>query len=170
LKPIFFTVITLFIIVTACVEEEKSAPIETENWSLRTTEAIALDSLESGKTYLSIYSQIYSQNKGRTSNLTAMVSLRNTSRTDTIYIASAEYYDTDGHLVENYIDQTVYLRPFETVEIIIDEEDITGGTGSNFLFEWYTPEDSPEPLFEGIFSSNNFQLGLSFTTQGVRIE
>jgi Protein of unknown function (DUF3124) len=98
-----------------------------------------------------------------------MVSLRNTSDVDTIYILKADYYDTHGKSVRKYFDQPIYLAPLETTEIIIDEADITGGTGSNFIFEWKTPKNCPVPLFEGIMNSTMGQQGLSFTTQGIRI-
>lgn len=98
-----------------------------------------------------------------------MVSLRNISETDTIYILRAEYYDTHGKSVRTYFNYPIYLAPLETTEIIIDEIDVSGGTGSNFIFEWKTPRNCPEPLFEGVMSSTMGQQGLSFTTQAKRI-
>ncbi|MCB0473148.1 MAG: DUF3124 domain-containing protein, partial [Flavobacteriaceae bacterium] len=69
-----------------------------------------------------------------------------------------------------YFDSTIFLAPMETIEIIIDENDVSGGTGSNFIFEWKIPENCPEPLFEGIMTSTMGQQGLSFTTQAKRIQ
>ena len=53
--------------------------------------------------------------------------------------------------------------------IYIDELDIEGGTGANFLFDWKIKPTSNEPLFEGVMISTSGQQGLSFTTQGIRI-
>ncbi len=166
-------IIYLFLIVVftvACNRKEDTSEIEQVDWKRRIAKISKKDSLEFGRTYLSVYSQIYSFTEHKTHNLTAMVSLRNTSFNDTIYILKADYYHTKGHLVRNYIKQPIYLAPLETVEIIIDEADIEGGTGSNFIFDWNIPKSSPEPLFEGIMSSTMSQQGLSFTTQGKRIE
>ncbi|MEZ4793637.1 MAG: DUF3124 domain-containing protein [Gelidibacter sp.] len=58
----------------------------------------------------------------------------------------------------------------ETTEIIIDEIDVSGGTGSNFILEWKTPKNCPEPIFEGIMTSTIGQQGLSFITQAKRIK
>jgi len=58
----------------------------------------------------------------------------------------------------------------ETVEIVIDQEDQTGGTGANFIFYWRTCSKKIEPLFEGVMISTYGQQGLSFTTQGKRIK
>jgi len=96
--------------------------------------------------------------------------MRNMSESDTIYIVRAEYFDTFGQSVRKYFDTPIYLAPLETTEIIIDEIDTSGGTGSNFIFEWKIPESSPEPLFEGVMTSTLGQQGLSFITQAKRIE
>jgi hypothetical protein len=58
----------------------------------------------------------------------------------------------------------------ETIEIVINEKDDLGGTGGNFIFEWFIPKNSPEPLFEGVMISTTSQQGLSFTTQGQKIQ
>ena len=161
-----FVTITLF----GCMEEKEISSINPENWSKRKITLHTKDSLEYGKSYLSIYSQIYSSSEHKTHNLTAMVSLRNTSDLDTIYILKAEYFDTHGTSLRSYFNHPIYLAPLETTEIIIDEMDIEGGTGSNFIFEWNAPKDCPEPLFEGVMNSTVGQQGLSFTTQSRRIK
>jgi hypothetical protein len=99
-----------------------------------------------------------------------MVSMRNTSDLDTIYLLRAEYYDTHGKSVRKYFDSPIFLAPMETTEIIIEESDVSGGTGSNFILEWKIPRNCPEPLFEGIMTSTIGQQGLSFTTQAKRIK
>lgn len=149
--------------------KEEVSSINPENWSKRQITINTKDSLEYGKSYLSIYSQIYSLSEHKTHNLTAMVSMRNTSDQDSIYLLSAEYYDTHGKKVRTYFNHPIYLAPMETTEIIIDEIDVEGGTGSNFLFEWKIPKNAPEPLFEGVMNSTVGQQGLSFTTQSRRI-
>ncbi|XCF05720.1 DUF3124 domain-containing protein [Tamlana crocina] len=157
--------------ILSCNEQPKtSPPIHAENWANRKIEIKDKDSLEYGKSYLSIYSQIYSISQHKTHNLTAMVSLRNTSDTDTIYLLKAEYFDTHGVSVRNYFNHPIFLAPMETTDIIIDEKDVAGGTGSNFIFEWKIPKNCPEPLFEGIMNSTMGQQGLSFTTQAKRIK
>lgn len=161
---------TVLLLCSACNEKKVPSSFDQENWSKRTANLSAKDSLVAGKTYLSIYSQIRSFSEEKTYNLTAMVSMRNTSDTDTIYVERAEYYDTQGNSLRKYFDKAIFLAPLETAEIIIDETDISGGTGSNFIFEWKIPKNIPEPLFEGVMNSTMGQQGLIFTTQGVRIK
>jgi hypothetical protein len=127
------------------------------------------DSLIHGHSYLSVYSQIYSNTEHRTHNLTATISIRNVSELDSIYMIKAMYFDTRGHLLHDYFDNPICVRPLETVAIVIAEKDNEGGTGANFLFDWAIRPGTAEPLFEGIMISTSGQQGLSFTTNGIRI-
>ncbi|MDX6745833.1 DUF3124 domain-containing protein [Polaribacter sp. PL03] len=162
--------ITLSILLFSCNEKKEISSINRENWGKRTINISNKDSLEYGKSYLSIYSQIYSMSEHKKHNLTAMISLRNTSDLDSIYILKAEYFDTHGKSIRKYFDFPIFLAPMETTEIIIDEIDVSGGTGSNFIFEWKIPKNASEPLFEGVMTSTMGQQGLSFTTQAKRIK
>ncbi|KJD31378.1 hypothetical protein PK35_14805 [Tamlana nanhaiensis] len=166
-KPLFFI---LLILIFGCEEEKEVSSINPENWTKRYAKIKEADSLEYGKSYLSIYAQIYSMSEHKTHNLTSMISLRNVSETDTIYVLRAEYFDTHGVSIRNYFKQPIFLAPLETAEIIIDEVDVSGGTGSNFIFEWKTAKNTPEPLFEAVMNSTMGQQGLSFTTQAKRIK
>ncbi|MDY0781147.1 DUF3124 domain-containing protein [Tenacibaculum sp. IB213877] len=165
----YFLIFNL-VFTLSCNNNKEISSINSENWLKRTVNVIKNDSLEYGKSYLSVYSQIYSLSEKKTHNLTSMISVRNTSDQDSIYILRAEYYDTRGKSVRNYFTKPIYLAPLETVEIVIDEIDVSGGTGSNFIFEWKTPIYCPEPLFEAIMSSTIGKQGLSFTTQAKRIK
>lgn len=161
-------------LLISCANNPKNGSNEetyqNNKWGERTVELTDFDSLVTGKTYLSIYSQIYSISEHKTHNLTAMVSIRNTSETDTIYLNKAKYFDTKGSLVKNYIEHSIYISPLETIEIIIGEKETEGGTGSNFIFDWQTKTNTSEPLFEAVMNSTIGQQGLSFTTQGKRLQ
>lgn len=158
------------ILIFGCTKPPVISSVNPENWSKRYIDISRKDSLEYGKSYLSIYSQIYSSSEHKTHNLTAMASMRNVSDKDTIYLLKAEYFDTHGVSIRTYFNKAIYLAPLETTEIIIDEIDVLGGTGSNFIIEWKTPKGCPEPLFEGVMNSTMGKQGLSFTTQAKRIE
>jgi len=170
LMNIKFAYLLTAILLIGCGETQENSSVNPENWAKREVDISKKDSLEYGKSYLSIYSQVYNMNEHRTYSLTSMISMRNMSEVDTVYLLRAEYYDTKGKSVRKYFDSPVYLAPMETSEIIIDEIDDLGGTGANFIFEWKVPENCPEPLFEGIMSSTMGQQGLSFSTQAKRIE
>ena len=159
------------LLVSSCKEAKikEISSINPVNWKKREVNFSLSDSLEFGRTYLSVYSQIYSLTEHRKHNLTATISIRNTAVTDTIFLFKAAYYDTKGKLIRNYFDHPIFLSPLETVAIVIDEVDKAGGTGANFIFDWKVKSNTNEPLFEGIMISTSGQQGLSFTTQGKRI-
>ncbi len=164
------TFLFLFGMVTSCEEHKEISSYNPNHWEDHYAEIPTTDSLTSGKTYLSIYSHIYSFSLEKSHNLTAMVSLRNVSDTDIIYISTAKYYNTKGEMIRNYFAKPIQLKPLETVEIVIDETDEHGGSGANFIFEWSANPKTPEPLFEAIMTSLRESQGLSFTTQGRRID
>lgn len=156
-------------VLKACGNKNEISSINPVNWESRTADLTVMDSLETGATYLSVYSEIYSLTEHRTHNLTATISMRNTNIADTIYILTAKYYDTEGTLIRNYFDKPIFISPMETVEIIINQTDKEGGTGGNFMFNWKIKPDSNEPLFDGVMISTSGQQGLSFTTEGKRV-
>jgi len=166
-------IIVLFLVLYgfySCENHIGDEAFEKINWQARQATIHNADSLEIGTSYLSVYSQIYSYSQHKTYNLTAMVSLRNTSISDSIYLYNVDYYDTHGTLLKAYIKNPVFLAPMETLDIVINEADITGGTGSNFIFDWKTPKNCSEPIFEAVMTSTAGQQGLSFITQAQRID
>lgn len=166
----FIFLVLLGFIAVSCKKEKEISSINPENWRARTVETALNDSLYSGKTYLPVYSQIYSNTEHRILDLTATISIRNTNKSDTIFINNADYYDTKGDLIRSYFRKPIFLGPMETVEIVIDEVDREGGTGANFLFEWKADSSSNEPLFESVMISTSGQQGLSFITRGVSLK
>ncbi|MGB3150135.1 MAG: DUF3124 domain-containing protein, partial [Maribacter sp.] len=140
------------------------------DWSDKIIVLPTKDSISYGKTYLSVYSQIYSFSEHTSLDLTATVSIRNTSENDTIYLLKADYFDTKGNPIHSYVQSPIAVGKMETLEIVIAESDKTGGTGANFIFNWAKKPNTSEPIFEAVMISTYGQQGLSFTTQGKHIE
>ena len=153
---------------STCGEQADLSSLDPVNWSARAAVLPSDDSLAAARTYLPVYSHIYSRTERIDHNLTVTASLRNVSAGDTLYLLSADYYDTGGSLIRSYFADPIYVAPLETVEIVIDALDRAGGSGANFLFDWRIRAGAPEPLFEAVMISTNAQQGLSFTTRGVR--
>ena len=163
------TLITLMLFIISCDKEKELSSVNETNWNKRTVNATSKDSLIHGKTYLSVYSEIYSGTEHRSLSLTATVSLRNINVNDTVFIDKAIYYNTHGEAIRTYFNKTIFIAPMETVEIVIDESDKEGGTGANFLFNWSIKPKTTEPFFESVMLSTSGQQGISFTTQGKHI-
>lgn len=161
--------ICLLFLLNAChSENKKPTPSPEMNWTVRETPSSILDSLESHSSYLSVYSQIYSYTAEETYSLTATVSIHNTSTKDTIFIKSANYYNKHGEQIRSYLSNPIFVKPLESIQIVIAETDEAGGTGANFIFDWATKNETTEPFFEAVMISTSGQQGMSFTTQGVR--
>lgn len=161
-------IIIFSIAVVGCNQPDMTGSINPINWEKRNVDLKKLDSLYTGSTYLSVYSEIYQLADHKTYNLTVTVSLRNISSTDSVYVLNSKYYNTHGDLIRNYFDKPIFIAPLETVEIVINEGDKDGGTGGNFVFDWATPNAKNEPYFEAVMISTTGQQGLSFTTQGIK--
>lgn len=174
LTRVFQVTLSTLIILLCCTgcssNQKKEEPVPTFDWSNNRVPLPTTDSLENGKSYLSVYSQIYSYTEQTSIDLTATISMRNTSTTDSIYLIKADYYNTRGDATRSYMQEIIGLQPMETLEIVIAEFDKKGGTGANFVFEWAAKPNASEPLFEAVMISSYGQLGLSFTTVGKRIE
>ncbi|KKN46411.1 hypothetical protein LCGC14_0673190 [marine sediment metagenome] len=128
------------------------------------------DSLDMGHTFLSIYSSVYMRNEKEQSDLTVTVSLHNPNRDEEVFIDKAVYYNTQGDPIRTYFDRTIFIKPMETVQIVIDGVDKEGGTGANFIFDWKKKPNSNEPLFEAVMINTFGSQGLSFVTEGKRIK
>ena len=164
------TLASVYFIMLSCEEPRTLSSTNPVNWQKRALKTALSDSLNSGSTFLSIYSQIFVRNDEEKTDLTATVSLHNPNRNDTIYVDKAAYYNTHGEPIRTYFDNTIFIKPMETVQIVIDGHDQEGGTGANFVFDWSTAPYVNEPVFEAVMISNYGQQGISFVTQGKRVK
>lgn len=168
MRLILFLYLTV-LLTAACNKSVQISSMDPVNWEKRSVNPSTDSTWAHGTTYLSAYSQIFSNSEHRTHGLTVTVSMRNINPDDSVFINKAEYYNTHGELIRTYFDQSIYIAPLETVEIVIDEVDQQGGTGANFLFYWSTQSQVRAPFFEAVMISTTGQQGLSFTTQGIRL-
>jgi hypothetical protein len=156
------------IVLIALIIVNETIPPDNDWKQREITVNIADTLLTKGSTYLPVYSEIYQRNKNFTFDLTATISIRNISISDTIFLFKADYYNTHGDLIHKYIEKPVFVRPMETIEIVVNEGDKIGGTGANFVFDWAKRINRLDPFFEAVMISTSGQQGLSFTTQGIR--
>src|SRR5689334_17253789 len=120
---------SLFILFVSCSKTSDS-DYHAPDWSARMTKH-SVDSLHQGTTYLAVYPQIYQLNENRKVDLSATVSIRNIDMRDTMYISKIDYYNTEGKMVRKYLSEMIYVKPLETIEIVIKNTDNAGGTGAN---------------------------------------
>jgi hypothetical protein len=156
--------------IMSCKEVSKEeVPVEIlDNHTLdRKANAILIDSLVR-QVYVPIYSDIYNQTRDTRTLLTATLSIRNTSLKDSLFVSKIDYYNTEGDLVRSYIDSPIYLTPMESIDYVIEQQDTSGGSGANFLIDWYSKKQL-NPLFQAVMVGGLGAQAFSFTTEGIEI-
>jgi len=156
--------------ITSCVEKRMNLnKVGEDKFVAHEIEAIPDDIIFRDTTYVPIYSDIYSETKDIRFNLTATLSLRNTSFKHTIYMSEVDYYDSYGKKTKSFLTKPIILEPMQSIEYVIEENDTSGGTGANFVINWAAKDSVVEPMFQGIMISTHGQQGVSFSTTGVSI-
>jgi hypothetical protein len=121
--------------------------------------------------YLPIYSHIYYGELGKDGKpeqrlMSAHVSIRNMDTRNSIRVLYAQYYDTDGKLVKNYIASPITVPPMGTTELFVPRSDASGGSGANFLIGWKAASNVSPPLVEAVHVAMEMSRTLVFTTVG----
>jgi hypothetical protein len=123
--------------------------------------------LSMGQTvYVSIYSHIYSGLKARPFDLAAILSIRNTDINQAVTIVSAKYYDTDGELLKEYLNEPLQLKALASTRYIIKEGDKAGGSGANFIVKWKSEKKVNPPIIEAVMIGTHSGQGISFVSRG----
>jgi hypothetical protein len=148
--------------------EEIPVEILDQHMLDRRVNASTVDSLIR-QVYVPIYSDIYNQTRDTRTMLTATLSIRNTSIRDSLFVSTIDYYNTQGDLVRSYIDSPIYLKPMESIDYVIEQQDNSGGSGANFLIDWYSKKQL-NPLFQAVMVGGLGAQAFSFTTEGIEVE
>ena len=127
--------------------------------------------LTQGQTvYVPAYSHIYAGNKERPFLLSVTLSIRNTDPRHSITVTRANYYDSGGKLLVNYVKTPVALAPMASTRYIVKESDKARGSGANFVVTWKAEGNVNPPVIESIMIGTQAQQGISFTSRGQVIE
>jgi hypothetical protein len=119
--------------------------------------------------YVPIYSDIYINRLNQKALLSATLSIRNTSLSDSLFVSTIDYYNTEGQLVKNFIKHPIGLAPMATVNYVIEKEDTSGGSGANFIVKLNSDKDI-NPLIEAIMIADNGNKSFAFSVEGYTIE
>lgn len=118
--------------------------------------------------YVPVYSHIYSRSVGSPINLTAVLSIRNISYTDSFYVTDVIYYDSEGEVLKRYLDSSLLVKPMTSIEFVVEREESKGGAGANFVVKWGSFTIGSEPLIQTVM--NETTSGISFVTNGVEMK
>jgi hypothetical protein len=119
-----------------------------------------------GIVYVPAYSSIRLGSGRAGVNLATTLSIHNSSRESPIILESVSYHNTEGELVQTYLERPVALRPLGTIEMFVPVDDLRGGTGANFVVEWASASPVTEPVIEAVMIGTIGTTSYSFVSQG----
>ncbi|MEI7456730.1 MAG: DUF3124 domain-containing protein [Nitrosomonadales bacterium] len=144
-------------------------------WLLLVLSGAALaDELSAGQTlYLPVYSHIWHGDRMGTDGaplkvqLSALVSLRNTSLKTPVRIISARYYNTEGRLLNEYLSKPAVIKPMGTIELFVERKESEGGSGANFVIQWDAAVATNPPMVQAVHAEiRSGNHALTFITTG----
>lgn len=116
--------------------------------------------------YVPCYSHVYLLD-GKPYNLAITLSVRNTSRSQTLIVRSVEYHDSQGKMVEDMAaNEEIELPPLSVAEFFVREDDTSGGSGASFIVDWISEGPISDPSVECAMVGSSGSLGVSFLTVG----
>ncbi|HPQ70555.1 MAG TPA: DUF3124 domain-containing protein [bacterium] len=166
--------LSALILVATCVLFSCSNPSKSPNTSaieraggkkISQEEMKGMSRITGQTVYVPVYSHIYHR-EDMEFDLTATLSIRNTDFNNSIVVSSVKYYDTSGKLVREYADAPLVLPAMSTLDYVVGERDRTGGSGANFVVEWFAEKVVSEPIIESVMIGTNGQQGISFLSVG----
>jgi hypothetical protein len=129
--------------------------------------------LSKGQTlYLPIYSHMLYGNLGKSGKasyvlLSSLVSIRNTDARRSLRVQSAKYFDTNGKLLGERVPAPVVVPPLGTLELFVELNDASGGSGANFIIKWDAEQPLNPPLVESLHVNMDGGKAVIFMTQSV---
>ncbi len=122
--------------------------------------------------YLPIYSHMLYGNLGKSGKasyvlLSALVSVRNTDAKRPLRVLSAKYFDTNGKLLAERVPTPMLIPPLGTLELFVELNDASGGSGANFIIKWDAEQPVNPPLVESLHANMDGGKAVIFMTQSV---
>ncbi|MCA9885848.1 MAG: DUF3124 domain-containing protein [Anaerolineae bacterium] len=165
----YFTWVSLFAIVVflmGCTADSLSTGQPIASSTLQPVIGRDLQIVTGQEVYIPAYSEVFAGRQGMNTRLAITLAIHNTDPDSPIIIQTVRYYDTNGTLVRNYIDEPVEVSPLATTGFLVEETDDSGGWGSNFIVEWVAENPVYEPIIEAIMISTRSAQGISMISTG----
>ncbi len=145
--------------------EEKLAYQAPATADLTRQGAYDIDFADGQTVYVPVYSHIYADG-GRPHLLEATLSVRNVDPNNPIALKSVKYFDTQGNLIKEYLDEELAVAALATASFLVEKRDIRGGSGANFIVVWDAEQPVYEPLIEAVMVGFADANSISFTSPG----
>lgn len=128
--------------------------------------------ISAGQTvYASVYSQVQHGNLWRSHNppevtLSAMLSVRNVDPNQNFRLTSVKFFDSRGRLLRELLPEPRIIDPMASVQFFVENRDLTGGPGANFLVAWSAEQPINAPIIETVHAYFFGTQSIAFVTPG----
>lgn len=146
------------------VHERVADPVHLFQASL--AEASPADAQVRRTVYVPAYSTIRIMSGRSRVDLATTLSIHNTSRDKPLLLERIDYHNTDGGLIQAYLDEPVALKPLGTIEMFVAGQDRRAGMGANFVVDWAADGPIAEPVIEAVMIGTQGNATYSFASQG----
>lgn len=127
--------------------------------------------LSKGQTvYVPVYSNVFTGPRKLPFHLATTLSIRNTDPASAFRVTAIDYYDTNGKLVRRYLERPFTLGPLASSFVHIEEKDVSGGFGANFIVRWSAATVINAPIIECVMIGATSGQGISFVSPGQEIK
>lgn len=166
--------ILTFLIFVGCTQQQevpsREHPSEPQddpaNTPVRSVDVDRKTSSVGQLIYVPVYSHIYQQDRKKTFSLTTTLSIRNADPQRSFRLLKVSYYDSRGKLVQQYLDSEQEIKPLASTSFVVEERDLRGGVGANFMVDWRSGKPVVPPVVEAVNISTSQQQGISFLSIG----
>lgn len=122
-----------------------------------------------GRTFVPLHSTLIGQGGVTHLNFSGALSIHNASATQVLAVEKIDYRSGAGQVVESYLSEPVYLKPYASMQVVIAQDDVRAGVGASFTVDWATPPGADEPLVEAVMASFVGTRSYSFLSPGRRV-
>ncbi|AZQ60901.1 DUF3124 domain-containing protein [Flammeovirga pectinis] len=120
--------------------------------------------------YVPAYSNLFYKNGNTKLNFAVVLSIRNTSAVESIFITSVDLRNSKGKSVRKYVSREVELAPLGSTEFIVNYNDNRSGPGANFIVEYGAENEIQDtPIIESVNIGHYGRHGFSFSSQSKKI-
>jgi len=122
-----------------------------------------------GRTFVPLHSTLVGQGGVTRLNFSGELSIHNTSASNALAVEKIDYRSSSGELIETYLSEPVYLKPYASMQVVIAQDDVRGGTGASFTVDWSTIDAADEPVIEAVMASTVGTHSFSLISGGRKV-
>jgi hypothetical protein len=122
-----------------------------------------------GRTFVPLHSTLIGQGGVTRLNFSGTLSIHNPSAATPLMVEKIDYRSGSGELVESYLAEPVYLKPYAAMQVVVAQDDVRAGVGASFTVDWSTPPGADEPVIDALMASFIGTRSYSFLSPGRRV-